>query len=61
MEEALADGQKVEKQVLLILSSYRAVLFSGVARPSFWGGGETNAEGVRSSRGVRVHAPPGKF
>jgi hypothetical protein len=60
MEEALADGQKVEKQVLLILSSYRAVLFSGVARPSFWGD-ETNAEGVRSSRGDRVHAPPEKF
>jgi hypothetical protein len=36
-------------------------LTSSVARPSFLGGGEANAEGARPSRGVRGHATSGKF
>jgi hypothetical protein len=36
-------------------------LTSGVARPSFLGGGEANAEGARPSKGVGGHATSGKF
>jgi hypothetical protein len=36
-------------------------LFQWCSQTFILGGGEANAEGARPSRGVRGHAPPGKF